>query len=51
MQRKQFTTTIREDYLKKIKILAIEKDKRVNDILEEAIEFLVSKYETKAEES
>ena len=51
MHRKQFTTTIREDYLKKIKILAIEKDKRVNDILEEAIEFLMSKYERKAEES
>jgi len=51
MQRKQFTTTIREDYLKKIKILAIEKDKRVNDILEEAIEFLMRKYESKAGES
>jgi NRPS condensation-like uncharacterized protein len=51
MQRKQFTTTIREDYLKKIKILAIEKDKRVNDILEEAIEFLMVQYERKAGES
>jgi hypothetical protein len=51
MQRKQFTTTIREDYLKKIKILAIEKDKRVNDILEEAIEFLMVKYERKPGES
>ena len=50
MQRKQFTTTIREDYLKKIKILAIEKDKRVNDVLEEAIEFLMSKYERKGGE-
>jgi len=47
MQRKQFTTTIREDYLKKIKILAIEEDKRVNDMLEEAIEFLMNKYEGK----
>ena len=44
MQRKQFTTTIREDYLKKIKILAIEEDKRVNDVLEEAIEWLMVKY-------
>ena len=51
MQRKQFTTTIREDYLKKIKILAIEKDKRVNDMLEEAIEFLMSKYKRKTGES
>jgi len=51
MQRKQFTTTIREDYLKKIKILAIEKDKRVNDILEEAIERLMVKYAKQSPES
>ena len=51
MQRKQFTTTIREDYLKKIKILAIEKDKRVNDILEEAIEWLMAKYAKQSPES
>ena len=51
MQRKQFTTTIREDYLKKIKILAIEKDKRVNEMLEEDIEFLMSKYERETKES
>lgn len=50
MQRKQFTTTIREDYLKKVKILAIEKDKRVNDILEEAIEWLMEKYGKKTAE-
>ena len=44
MNRKQFTTTLREDYLKKIKILAIENDKKVNDLLEEAIEWLLKKY-------
>jgi hypothetical protein len=44
MQRRQFTTTLREDYLKKIKILAIEEDKKVNDLLEEAIEWLLKKY-------
>jgi hypothetical protein len=49
MQRKQFTTTIREDYLKKIKILAIQEDKRVNDILEEAIEKLINQLERKVE--
>jgi hypothetical protein len=49
MQRKQFTTTIREDYLKKIKILAIQEDKRVNDILEEAIEKLLNQLERKVE--
>ncbi|MGD8445808.1 MAG: hypothetical protein PVI94_20080 [Desulfobacterales bacterium] len=47
MKRKQFTTTIRKDYLKKIKILAVEKDKDVNDLLEEAIEWLLKKYEKK----
>ena len=45
MKRKQFTTTLREDYLKKIKILAVENDKAANDLLEEAIELLLKKYE------
>jgi len=45
MKRRQFTTTLREDYLKKIKILAIEEDKKVNDLLEEAIVWLLRKYE------
>ena len=44
MKRKQFTTTLREDYLKRIKILAIENDKAANDLLEEAIELLLKKY-------
>jgi hypothetical protein len=45
------STTIREDYLKKIKILAIEKDKRVNDMLEEAIEWLMVKYARQSPEN
>ena len=45
MKRKQFTTTIREDALKSIKKLAIDLDKGVNDLLEEAIEYLLKKYE------
>jgi hypothetical protein len=44
MKRRQFTTTLREDYLKRIKILAIKEDKKVNDLLEEAIEWLLKKY-------
>jgi hypothetical protein len=44
MKRKPFTTTLREDYLKKIKILAVENDKAVNDLLEEAIEWLLKSY-------
>ena len=47
MKRKQFTTTLREDYLKKVKILAVEHDKAANDLLEEAIELLLKKYEKK----
>jgi hypothetical protein len=50
MKRKQFTTTLREDYLKKIKILAIENDKKVNDLLEEAIAWLLDNYEKKSKQ-
>ncbi len=45
MKRKPFTTTIKEDSLKKIKKLAIDLDRSVNDLLEEAIEWLLKKYE------
>ena len=47
MKRKPFTTTIREDYLKKVKILAIEENKSVNDLIEEALEWLLKEYEKK----
>ena len=48
MERKQFTTTIKEDALKNIKKLAIDLDRNVNDLLEEGIEYLLKKYEKKA---
>jgi hypothetical protein len=44
MKRKQFTTTIKEDALKDVKKLAIDLDRSVNDLLEEAIEWLLKKY-------
>ena len=47
MKRKPFTTTIKEDALKEIKKLAIDLDRSVNDLLEEAIEWLLNKYEKK----
>lgn len=47
MKRKQFTTTIEEDALKKIKKLAIDLDKPVNKLLEEAIKWLLEKYKAK----
>ena len=50
MERKQFTTTIKEDALKNIKKLAIDLDRNVNDLLEEGIEYLLKKYEKKAKE-
>ncbi|MFP4194298.1 MAG: ribbon-helix-helix domain-containing protein [Desulfobacterales bacterium] len=42
--RKNYNTTLRTDLLKEIKILAIKEDRRVNDLLEEAIEDLLDKY-------
>jgi antitoxin-like ribbon-helix-helix protein len=47
MKRKQFTTTIKEDALKDVKKLAIDLDRSVNDLLEEAIEWLLKKYKKK----
>ncbi len=47
MKRKQFTTTIQEDHLKDVKKLAIDLDKPVNVLLEEAIEWLLKKYKKK----
>ncbi len=49
MERKQFTTTIKEDALKNIKKLAIDLDRNVNDLLEEGIEYLLKKHEKKTE--
>ena len=48
--RKNYNTTLREDLIKKIKMLAVEKDTRVNDLLEEAIELLLDKYEKRPKE-
>ena len=45
MKRKQFTTTIDQEALKNIKKLAIDLDRPVNDLLEEAIKWLLKKYE------
>ena len=47
--RKNYNTTLRIDLIKKIKILAAEKDARVNDLLEEAIKDLLKKYEKKCD--
>ena len=44
MNRNPFTTTFKEDAIKEIKKLAIDLDRSVNDLLEEAIEWLLKKY-------
>jgi predicted transcriptional regulator len=47
MNRKNYNTTLNSDIIKKLKILSAEMDKRQNDLLEEAIEDLLKKYEKK----
>ena len=47
-QRKSYNTTLRIDLMKKLRILAAQVDKRQNDLLEEAIQDLLKKYEKEA---
>jgi hypothetical protein len=49
-KRKNYNTTLREDLIKRLKMLAVEKDSRANDLLEEAIELLLDKYEKQTKE-
>jgi hypothetical protein len=44
-KRKNYNTTLRVDLIKGIKMLAVEKDVRANDLPEEAIQDLLKKYE------
>jgi len=50
MKRKAFTTTIKVDSLKEVKKLAIDLDRSVNDLLEEAIDWLLEKYKSSSSE-
>jgi len=43
-KKKFFNTSISEDLLKAFKILAVEQNRRLNDLLEEAIRDLLRKY-------
>jgi predicted transcriptional regulator len=47
--RKMYNTTLDADLIRKIKILAAQLEKRQNDLLEEAIEDLLRKYEVEVE--
>jgi hypothetical protein len=44
IDRKTYNTTLRIDLIRELKILSAEKDKRQNDLLEEAIQDLLQKY-------
>ncbi len=44
IERKTYNTTLRIDLIRELKILSAEKDKRQNDLLEEAIQDLLQKY-------
>ena len=45
IRRKNYNTTLRTDLIKKLKMLSVEKDVRANDLLEEAIQDLLKKYD------
>ena len=47
--RKMYNTTLDVDLIRQIKILAAQQEKRQNDLLEEAIQDLLKKYDMKAE--
>jgi len=47
--RKMYNTTLDSELIRQIKILAAQQEKRQNDLLEEAIEDLLRKYEAEAE--
>jgi len=49
-KRKNYNTTLREDLIKRLKMLAVERDSRANNLLEEAIELLLKKYENQPKE-
>ena len=46
-KRKMYNTTLDTDLIKEIRILAAQLEKRQNDLLEEAIQDLLEKYNEK----
>ena len=46
-QKKVFSTRVDDDSIKALKHLAVDTDRSLGDLLEEAIEDLVEKYKTK----
>lgn len=50
-ERKTYNTTLSKDLIKKLKFLSVETDTRQNDLLEEAIDDLLKKYEKQEKKS
>ncbi|MFC1868062.1 ribbon-helix-helix domain-containing protein [Thermodesulfobacteriota bacterium] len=48
MEKKMFSTLINNDLLKEFKKLAIDLERPINDILEEAMKDFLKKYEKKS---
>ena len=44
VKRVKFTTSLNEELLKELKVLAIKQGKKNNELLEEAIKLLLEKY-------
>ncbi len=47
MEKKTYNTMLDKDLIKRFKILAIQLDLRQNELLEEAMENILKKYESK----
>lgn len=47
MSKKVITTTVDETLYKKIKILAVEKNANVNELIEEGFIYILDKYKNK----
>lgn len=45
MAKKQYSTSLDEALLKKLKLLAVKVDKKANELIEEALELLFKKHE------
>lgn len=50
MKRKTITTTIETGLVKRLKYLAVDTDRPLNSLLEEAIKDLLDKYENETDE-
>jgi predicted transcriptional regulator len=47
--KRMYNTTLHSSLVKRLKLLAVETDRRQNDLLEEALQDLFEKYEKESE--